>query len=210
VPSVVGSPYAVILKSMSSPNEIEIKFRVSELNSLSERLRQLGLEQITPRTHEMNTLFDLPGRPLRAKGELLRLRKYGDLWVLTHKARSKDKNKDGPHKTRVETETRVESGEKMEAILRALNFEPCFRYEKFRAEWKGEQGHVVIDETPIGNFAEIEGPPEWIDTLARDLGVSQRDYITETYAGLFFTWKRQTGSPANEMTFEAVQSAAKP
>jgi adenylate cyclase class 2 len=194
---------------MSSPNEIEIKFRVSELNSLSERLRQLGLEQITPRTHEMNTLFDLPGRPLRAKGELLRLRKYGESWVLTHKARSKD-NKDGPHKTRVETETRVESGEKMEAILRALNFEPSFRYEKFRAEWKGEQGHVVMDETPIGNFAEIEGPPEWIDTLARDLGVSQRDYITETYAGLFFAWKRQTASPANEMTFEAVRSAAKP
>jgi adenylate cyclase class 2 len=195
---------------MSSPNEIEIKFRVSDLNSLVARLRQLGLEQITPRTHEMNTLFDLPGRPLRAKGELLRLRKYGDFWVLTHKARSKDKNKDGPHKTRVETETRVESGEKMEAILRALNFEPCFRYEKFRAEWKGEQGHVVVDETPIGNLAEIEGPPEWIDTLARDLGVSQRDYITETYAALFFTWKRQTGSPADEMTFQAVRSAVKP
>jgi adenylate cyclase class 2 len=67
-----------------------------------------------------------------------------------------------------------------------------------------------MDETPIGNFAEIEGPPEWIDTLARDLGVSQRDYITETYAGLFFAWKRQTASPANEMTFEAVRSAAKP
>jgi adenylate cyclase, class 2 len=192
---------------MSSPNEIEIKFRVSDLNSLSERLRQLGLEQITPRTHEMNTLFDLPGRPLRTKGELLRLRKYGESWVLTHKARSKDKN--GPHKVRVETETRVESGEKMEAILRALHFEPCFRYEKFRAEWKGSQGHVVIDETPIGNFAEIEGPPEWIDSLARDLGVSQRDYITENYAGLFFAWKRETGSDANEMTFEALRSAAK-
>jgi adenylate cyclase class 2 len=195
---------------MSSQNEVEIKFRVSDLNSLAERLRQLGLVQITPRTHEMNTLFDLPGRPLRAKGELLRLRKYGDSWILTHKARSKDKDRNGPHKTRVETETRVESGEKMEAILRALNFEPSFRYEKFRAEWKGEQGHVVMDETPIGNFAEIEGPPEWIDTLARDLGVSQRDYITETYAGLFFAWKRQTASPANEMTFEAVRSAAKP
>jgi adenylate cyclase class 2 len=108
---------------MSSQNEVEIKFRVSDLNSLAERLRQLGLVQITPRTHEMNTLFDLPGRPLRAKGELLRLRKYGDSWILTHKARSKDKDRNGPHKTRVETETRVESGEKMEAILRALNFE---------------------------------------------------------------------------------------
>jgi len=64
---------------------------------------------------------------------------------------------------------------------------------------------VVIDETPIGNFAEIEGPPEWIDSMARDLDVSPKDYITETYAGLFFAWKRQKGSPAEEMTFEAVR-----
>ena len=192
---------------MSSSREIEIKFRIANLDSLVDRLHELGLEQVTPRTHEMNTLFDLPGRPLRARGDLLRLRKYGESWVLTHKAKSKEKEKDGPHKTRIETETRVENGEKMEAILRALQFEPSFRYEKFRAEWKGREGHVVIDETPIGNFGEIEGPPEWIDAMARHLSVSPKDYITETYAGLFFAWKKQTGSPAREMTFEAAGAA---
>src|SRR5262249_42476080 len=140
---------------MSSTNEIEIKFRVADVEALSSRLRQIGFEQITPRTHEMNTLFDLPGHPLRNRGDLLRLRKYGETWVLTHKG--KGKNKDGPHKIRTETETRVENGGKMEAILRALQFEPSFRYEKFRAEWKRDEGHVMVDETPIGNFAEIEG-----------------------------------------------------
>jgi adenylate cyclase class 2 len=187
---------------MSSSHEIEIKFRVTDLDSLVELLRKLGLEQVTPRTHEMNTLYDLPGHPLRNRGDLLRLRKYGESWVLTHKSKSKEK--DGPHKTRIETETRVEDGEKMEAILRALQFEPSFRYEKFRAEWKGKEGHVVIDETPIGNLAEIEGPPEWIDSMARDLGIDNKDYITETYGGLFSAWKKQTGSKAQEMTFEAV------
>jgi len=66
---------------------------------------------------------------------------------------------------------------------------------------------VVVDETPIGNFAEIEGPPDWIDKIARDLGVTPADYITETYAALFFAWKRESQSPAHEMTFQAVQSA---
>ena len=193
---------------MSSSHEIEIKFRVADLESLVSRLRQLGLRQVTPRTHEMNTLFDLPGRPLRTRGDLLRLRKFGETWVLTHKAKSEETG--GPHKTRIETETRVESGEKMEAILRALQFEPCFRYEKFRAEWKGEQGQIVLDETPIGNFGEIEGPPDWIDSMARALGIAPQDYIKETYAGLFFAWKRQTGSPAKELTFEAIQGASKP
>jgi len=104
-----------------SAQEIEIKFRIADLDSLIARLRQLGLEQVTPRTHEMNTLFDLPGRPLRQRGDLLRLRKYGDSWVLTHKA--KRQGKDGRHKTRVEIETRVEDGAKMEGILGALQFE---------------------------------------------------------------------------------------
>ncbi|MBV9342293.1 MAG: class IV adenylate cyclase [Acidobacteria bacterium] len=183
-------------------NETEIKFRVPDIASLAARLRQLGLEETTPRTHEMNTLFDLPGHPLRNRGDLLRLRKYGASWVLTHKG--KNRNYSGPHKSRVETETVVADGEKLEAILRALSFEPSFRYEKFRAEWKDEQGHVLIDETPIGNFGEIEGPPEWIDQLAKQLGVEPKDYISETYATLFFEWKQRTASPAKEMTFACV------
>jgi len=187
---------------MSSSNEIEIKFRIKDIDALSARLRELGFEQVTPRTHEMNTLFDLPGQPLRNRGDLLRLRKYGESWVLTHKSKGKGNN--GPHKIRVETETRIQDGAKMEAILRGLQFEPSFRYEKFRAEWKGGQGNVVIDETPVGTFGEIEGPPEWIDSVARDLDIDREDYITETYAGLFLTWKRHTGSKAQEMTFEAI------
>ena len=187
---------------MSSSDETEIKFRVGDVSDLTSRLHQLGFKQITPSTHEMNTLFDLPGHPLRNRGDLLRLRKYGETWVLTHKAKSADSAR--PHKVRIETETQVEDGIRMEAILRALQFAPSFRYEKFRAEWQREHGHVVIDETPIGNFAEIEGPGDWIDSVARDLGIRQADYITDTYAGLFFDWKRRTGNPAQEMTFVAI------
>ena len=135
---------------MSSSHEIEIKFKVADIGSLVAKLQQLGFQQATPRTHEMNTLFDLPGQPLRKRGDLLRLRKYGETWLFTHK--SKGKQDDGPHKIRIETETHIEDGAKMEAILRALQFEPYFRYEKFRAEWKRVQGHVVVDETPYVPF----------------------------------------------------------
>ena len=95
------------------------------------------------------------------------MRKYGSEWLLTHKA----KGKAGRHKTRVETETKVADGAKMEAILRALGFAPTFRYEKFRAEWSDGKGQVVVDETPIGNFGEIEGPSRWIDRTAQALQV---------------------------------------
>jgi len=187
---------------MAGKREVEVKFRVLSLRALTRDLRQAGFKLATRRTHEVNALYDLPGQPLRQRGELLRLRKYGTEWVLTHKA--KGKQDDGRHKTRVETETRVADGPQMDAILHALGFAPTFRYEKFRAEWSDGTGHVVVDETPIGNFGEIEGPARWIDRTARALHISREDYITLTYAGLFFAWKEQTGSPAEEMTFKAI------
>ena len=190
--------------NMASNQEIEIKFRVADLRGLTRSLRASRLRRVTPRTHEMNTLYDLPGLPLRKRGDLLRLRLYGKEWVLTHKA----KGKVGRHKTRVETETKVLDGRKMEAILHGLGFQPTFRYEKFRAEWADGKGHVVVDETPIGNFGEIEGPARWIDQTAKVLGIQQSDYITDTYAGLFFAWKRRMRSSALEMTFHALKGSA--
>ena len=181
--------------------EVEIKFRVDDFRALARRLRAAGFRPVTRRTHESNTLYDLPGQKLRKRGELLRLRKYGTSWLLTHKA----KGKVARHKTRSETETRIENGEELHKILQALGYLPSFRYEKFRAEWSDSQGHVVLDETPIGFFGEIEGPARWIDRTARLLGISPEAYITETYAGLFYAWKRRTRSRAQEMTFRAVR-----
>jgi len=186
---------------MASPKEIEIKFCVDDVRALTRRLRALGFRLVTRRTHEMNTLYDLPGQGLRRRGELLRLRKYGTEWVLTHKS----KGRTGRHKMRVELETEVSDGPKMDAILRALGYRPTFRYEKFREEWSDETGHVVVDETPIGNFGEIEGPSRWIDRTAKHLGITPQKYVTDTYAGLFFAWKRRSRSRAREMTFAALE-----
>jgi adenylate cyclase class 2 len=185
---------------VASHKEIEIKFRAADVRALGRRLRAAKFRLVTARTHEMNTLYDLQGTPLRKRDDLLRLRKYGKDWVLTHKS----KGMVGRHKTRVETETPVANGEKMDGILRALGFRPTFCYEKFRAEWSDGVGHVVVDETPIGNFGEIEGPARWIDRTAGALGILPEHYITDTYAGLFFAWKRRTRSRAKEMTFRAV------
>jgi adenylate cyclase, class 2 len=188
--------------------EIEIKFRVNSLRALVRRLREAGFRLKTRRTHEVNTLYDLPGEVLRKRKELLRIRKYGSEWTLTHKS----KGKIGRHSSRRELQTEVNHGEQMDAILRALGYAPSFRYEKFRAEWvdgkkHGGKGLVVVDETPIGNFCEIEGPPRWIDATAKKLGVSHDEYIMKNYATLFAEWKREMKSRANEMTFKATLSS---
>jgi len=186
--------------------EIEIKFRVADIRALVRKLRAAGFRIVTRRTHELNTLYDLPEKVLRKRNELLRIREYGPVWTLTHKSGTTR----GRHSSRAELETSVADGKKMDAILRALGYAPSFRYEKFRAEWVDEEktdggGHVVVDETPIGNFCEIEGPPRWIDATARKLGVTPADYITKNYATLFAEWKQRTRSPAKEMTFRALK-----
>jgi len=188
---------------MTSAQEIEIKFRVDNARGLARRLRSAGFRHSTRRTLEQNTLYDLPSGVLRKQGEVLRLRKYGSEWLLTHKA----KGKVSRHKARVENETKVADGEKLDKILRALGYVPSFRYEKFRAEWSDGKGHVVVDETPIGSFGEIEGPARWIDITARRLGIDRDSYITQSYVELFFDWKRRNQSRAHHMTFEAVRNS---
>jgi adenylate cyclase class 2 len=180
--------------------EIEIKFRVDDLRALVRKLRAAGFQVTTRRTHEMNTLYDLPGGVLRGRRELLRLRKYGTEWTLTHKSGKKI----GRHSSREELETSVGDGKQMDLILRALGYAPSFRYEKFRAEWTDGKGQVVVDETPIGNFCEIEGSPRWIDVTAKKLGVNEGDFVTKNYAGLFAEWKEESKSGAEEMTFKGV------
>jgi adenylate cyclase class 2 len=188
------------------PKEIEIKFRVENVRALARKLRASGFRLSTPRTHEMNTLYDLPGGVLRNRRELLRIRKYGSIWTLTHKSGKKI----GRHSSRIELETEVADGKTLDAILHALGYSPSFRYEKFRSEWvegkREGRGVIVVDETPIGNFCEIEGPPRWIDATAKKLGVTPEDYITKNYATLFAEWKTETKSTTTEMMFRAERS----
>ena len=188
---------------MATDREVEIKFRIDDIDALTLSLQRAGFRLVTPRMHEMNTLYDQPGAKLRRRGALLRLREYGPRWTLTYKDRSGRQT--GRHKSRREIETQVENGKAMGRIIEAVGFSLNFRYEKFRSEWADSNGHVVIDETPIGNFGEIEGQAKWIDATAKRLNISVKSYIRESYAELFAAWKRRTRSKAKEMTFKEIQ-----
>jgi adenylate cyclase class 2 len=84
-----------------------------------------------------------------------------------------------------------------------------FVYEKWRAEYADATGHCVVDDTPIGVFAELEGPEEWIDSVSSRLGLDPGSLLTLSYGRLFENWQQQTGSAARDMTFAAVKSASR-
>ncbi len=189
--------------------EIEVKFRVGDPAALAKRLRAIGFRCVTPRTFERNVLYDTPDRRLRAQQSILRIRKYGDRWLLTHKCLTPDNDPDARHKHRIETETEVVDGEALGTVFTNLGYAPAFTYEKWRTEYADATGHCVLDETPIGVFAELEGPDEWIDAVSARLGLDQSQLITLSYGRLFDLWREETGSSATDLTFSAIDGAGK-
>jgi adenylate cyclase class 2 len=193
--------------------ETEIKFRVANITALEQQLSSIGFTLLTPRTFESNTLYDTPGRTLRNQQQILRIRQYGDRWIVTHKriplSMTKSDASEGRHKHREEAETTLGDGTVLAEIFTHLGLVPAFRYEKWRTEWSDSAGHCVIDETPIGVYAELEGTADWIDVVSAKLGLVQTDCLTLSYGRLFEAWRLETGSTAEHMTFEDVAGIAK-
>ncbi|MGD0913086.1 MAG: class IV adenylate cyclase [Terracidiphilus sp.] len=183
--------------------ETEIKFRVDDLPALASALAAAGFKLVTPRSFESNVLYDTVDRSLRGRTEILRIRSYAGKWTLTHKRLPEVGPGEDRHKHRVETETEVADGNVLAEVFRSVGLAPAFRYEKWRSEWSDGQGHCVVDETPIGNYAELEGDGEWIDAAAERLGVDRSRYLTLSYGRLFEQWCAEHRSNASDLTFEA-------
>ncbi len=187
--------------------EIELKFCVADVGALRSAADRLGFRLVTDRTFESNTLYDTADRKLFGRRQILRLRQYGERWIVTHKRQADGGDSDLRYKTRIETESQVEDGTAMAEIFKQLGYGPAFRYEKFRTELELNEGHLVLDETPIGVWAELEGPPEWIDAILAGLDIAPELQSTESYGRIFLRWKQETGSSAENMTFTEVAEA---
>ena len=190
--------------------ETEIKFRVVDLAEMSTRLERSGFHLDTPRTFESNVLYDTPDRRMRARTEILRIRSYGDIWTLTHKRLPDSGPGEDRHKHRIETETQVSDGEALATVFLSLGLVPAFRYEKWRSEWSDDEGHCVVDETPIGNYAELEGTADWIDRAAARLGVKHSEYLTLSYGRLFEQWRAEHHSDVQDLTFAEIGPGDQP
>jgi adenylate cyclase class 2 len=184
--------------------EIELKFSVTDVRALRSSANALGFKLVTERTFESNVLYDSPDRQLRSRRQILRLRHYGERRTVTHKRQAAGDEGDLRYKTRIETESMVEDCDALAEIFTQLGYGPVFRYEKFRTEWEMEEGHLVLDETPIGVWAELEGQPAWIDRMLEKLCIAPELRTTESYGKLFLRWKEETGSPAENLTFDEI------
>jgi adenylate cyclase class 2 len=184
--------------------EIEIKLRLpADLSKIRRTLRRLGFRVAEARTHETNVLFDSPKDPLDKQGKIIRIRRVGRYNLLTYKGPSKSVR----YKKRHELEVYVSDPDVVEEIFKKIGYQPVFRYEMFRTEFVGpskKDGKVLLDETPVGNFLELEGAPRWIGRTARLLGFSDADYITGSYGYLHMLYCRELGIRPKDMLFATL------
>ncbi len=173
--------------------ESEIKLRVASGGAARELLTRAGAELVGPRHFEDNQVYDDAGFILRGRGATLRLRRTVNGATLTYKGARRMLE---GIKTREERETGVGDPDAVEALLVALGFSVVFRYQKYRETWALGGAEVVVDETPIGTFIEVEGELPVIHAVALRLGFTPGDYLADSYVALFFA-----GGGSGDMTF---------
>jgi len=213
-------------------HEIEIKLRIKDLEALRAALKKLGARSISAGTgcvHEWNVLFDTPRGNLAKRGHLLRIRtetveglggkgsaRNAQRVLVTYKrpvarhgSTTGSSRRLETHKVREEIELEVADGGALARIFDGLGMRGWFRYEKFRTTFRLPPARhwakgllIELDETPIGNIVELEGPPKAIDKAARELGFSKRDYILMNYLSLYREECRRRGEKPGDMVFQ--------
>jgi len=163
--------------------EREIKLRVEDPARLIAAVERAGARLIRPREFEENRLYDFPEHDLERRQAMLRVRTVSGSALLTYK--DSPRLEEGA-KVRDEIEVKFDADRPLAAILQRLGMTPQFRYQKYRTTWARGDLTITLDETPIGTFAELEGPKTAIDAMAADLGYRPSDYIAGSYRELFY------------------------
>jgi adenylate cyclase class 2 len=180
--------------------ESEIKLPIGDLSSARRHLSEFSATIRKDRHFEDNFLFDTRKRSLRAQRKLLRVRIVNGTGLLTFKEQADIST---GIKVREEIETDVSSPQNLIEVLRKLGFEIVFRYQKYRTIFDIPEVplHFCLDETPIGNYFELEGEPEQIHHYAERLGYKPHDYITASYAAVYLKWCKENDVQPGDMIF---------
>jgi adenylate cyclase, class 2 len=177
--------------------EREIKLRFDSPEEARAAVRGIGATPVRGRRLQEDCLLDTADERLRAARSVLRVRMDQGRSLLTYKGPVQP----SPWKLREERETVVSDGETILYILGQLGLSGWFRYQKYREEFGALDAIVALDETPIGTFVEIEGSESAITQIAAALGRTERDYIVDSYRGLYVQHCEARGCAVGDMVF---------
>lgn len=178
--------------------ETEVKFYLNSIQSIRERLSDLGA-----RSHgkffERNLRYEDRQNNLKKKKQLLRLRQDKKN-TLTVKSQVSDP--DSQFKKMKELEVEVSDFDTMHHILKALGYHCEQIYEKWRETFVLAETMFCLDGMPFGDFLEIEGHEEDIKHYASCLGLQWQDRILFNYLEIFKTLRDDMKLKFKDVTFD--------
>jgi adenylate cyclase class 2 len=183
-----------------SNREVEVKLGFDTVDQALSAVHSLGAEIVSERAFEDNVLYDRDVDPLVSSGKMLRLRRFRGRSIVTYKEPVPG---DHAYKVRDEAEIEISDPAELERIVAGLGFRPVYRYQKYRSCFRLGDLLLMVDETPIGCFVELEGPPEAIDRAARALGRLPGDYVVETYHEIQERLARERGVEVGDLVFDS-------
>ncbi len=178
--------------------ETEVKFNLSDVQSIRERIMELGAD-VKNRVFETNMRFDDVHESLFRNKSLLRLRRDAKN-RLTYK--SEPAIKDDQFKTFRELEVQVSDFTTMKLILEHLGFHQAQIYEKWRETFIFNDTILCLDTMPFGDFLEIEGKKEYIKAAASKIGLQWEKRITLNYLAIFDIIRQKLNLPFTDITFD--------
>ncbi|MFN7928014.1 MAG: class IV adenylate cyclase [Blastocatellia bacterium] len=185
---------------MSHEIEVKVKLGIAAFAPAG-----IALALHTARHFEDNWLLDTAQHQLGKQASVLRIRIVEGKGLLTYKGKADDAPA-SQFKLRVELETELGDPHEALAIFEQLGYHRFFRYQKYRSVYEaklpsGQQLEVMADETPIGDFLELEGAEDAIAEAVRLLAVTPDDYILDSYLGLQFKHCHAQGRALEDMVF---------
>ena len=156
--------------------EIEVKIKIDSIEDIKTRLRKLNGKE-GQRVFEDAEYFDFDDGRIKKGDLVIRLRNG----ILAFKGPARSSNM----MDREEIEAEVDQ-EKMKEILMRIGLKPTKVAQKYRTRFMFDsgKGEVTVDETPIGNYIEIEGTEDFILSMTKKLGFTQKDHIVKSYGKL--------------------------
>lgn len=182
--------------------ETEIKVSIAGPEAFLPRLRALHPRTVSDRHFEDNYLLDFPDRTLQKSRSLVRIRITPERAFLTYKGPPAE---EGIFRSLEEIETGVGDGSHALEIFQRLGMNIWFRYQKYRREYSVDGVLVAIDETPIGDFAELEGAEAGILALANKLDLDVSEFIPHNYYALYVKACLTRGIKPGSMVFDPEQ-----
>ena len=180
--------------------ETEVKVGIENAENFSRDLQTLNPAVISARHFEDNHLLDFADRRVASSRSLIRVRLVDGRHSFTYKGPPR---REGIFKTREELETSVADGVVLLQVLERMGLGVYFRYQKYRREYLLDDVHVAVDETPIGNYVELEGSEQGIVAIAGKLGIAQMRFLRSSYYSLYLEYCNARGVTPGFMVFES-------